>query len=331
MTETEGLTRIQAALTARAALKTWSEGAELIALLRAAHEAGWLTRLRDDATARDLAADLPVSHLENVLSVFTAAGVTEGREGVFRLTPAFDALVAGTSSVDLGETLDTVDLARARISSPGPLTGAQALVLARDWAIGPNEDAEPMYQALYQAVPEYRALLEAGGPLLDIGCGVAGASLTTAILFPRFRAVGVEIVPEVAAEARRRAEAVGVADRVEIRAADARTLTEESVFAQCFWAQPFFEPGVRAEVLAVIFRALRPGGLLLVQELFPPVSEEDEANVRVRLDRLFVEQHGASYGRSAEALAAEAAEAGFVDAQIVSSPFGRLVLTRKPA
>jgi predicted methyltransferase len=97
-----------------------------------------------------------------------------------------------------------------------------------------------------------------------------------------------------------------------------------------FWAQPFFDPSARADTLAVIFRALRPGGLLLVQELFPPVSEEDETNVRVRLDRLFLEQHHGTFGRAAEALAAEAEAAGFRDSEIVTTPLGRLVLTHKP-
>ena len=330
----ERLARLQDALAARSTLKTWSVGAELIELLRAAHKAGWLTRLREETTVAELAASAPVEQVANVLDVFTSAGVTEGKDGVFRLTPAFDALVESSTGTGLGETLDALDLMRTRIGlATGPADGLdaqQALVQAKDWGIGPAPAAQELYRALYAAIPEYRDRLEAGGPLLDVGCGIGAAVLTTAVLYGNLRAVGVEVVPEIATETRRRAEAAGVADRVEIRTADARTLTDESAFEVSFWAQPFFDPDTRADTLAAIFRALRPGGLLLVQELFPPVSDADESNVRVRLDRLALRQQHASYGRSAEDLAAEASAAGFENPEIGVTPLGRLVIARKP-
>lgn len=331
----QGLPRLQAALAARAQLKAWSEGAELIELVRAAHQAGWLALLHKETTAQDLAntCDIPVEQAANVLAVFAAAGVVDGKAGVFRLSPEFDALVAGNTGADLGETLDAIDLTRDRVAlattKDDALTGQQALILARDWGIGPSAEARELYQVLYTSTPEFRARVEKGGPLLDVGCGIGGHLLTAATRYPDLRVVGIEIVPEVADETRRRAERAGVADRVEIRTVDARSLTDESAFEVSFWAQPFFPPSTRADTIAAIFRALRPGGLLLVQELFPPVSEEDES-VRPRLDRLVLQQQHASFGRTAEDLAAETAEAGFRDAEIVVSALGRLVLTRKP-
>lgn len=333
----EGLVRLQNALAARTTLKAWSEGAELIRLVRAAHEAGWLTRLRDRTTADALAAEcgIPASQVANVLDVLTSAAVTERVDETFRLTTQFDALVGGTTGVDLGETLDAVDLLSAEIplavtATEGALTSEQALIVARDWGIGPTEDARHLYAALYASLPDYRVRLEQGARVLDVGCGIGAGVLSTATMFDSVHAVAIELVPEVAEVTRQRAVDAGVADRVEIRTADARSLTEEDAFDVTFWAQPFFDPDSRADTLAVIFRALRPGGLLLVQELFPPVSEEDDANVRVRLDRLFLERHHGTFGRTAEELAAEAQAAGFLDSEIVISPLGRIVLARKP-
>ncbi|MEU9151769.1 class I SAM-dependent methyltransferase [Streptomyces sp. NPDC048417] len=332
---------IQAAMTARSAIRSWAEGLELIELVRATHRAGWLEHLRGETTVAELAAAHSASaeQVSDVLAVLASAGVVRPGEqtGSFRLSPDFDALVAGASGVDMTAVLDAVELARDQVAravrpsdqEPG-IDGAQALVLARDWGVRPTPGARQLIGMLYEALPEFRARLESGGPLLDVGSGVGGALLTGLTLFDKLHAVGVESVPEVAAECRRRAETVGVTDRVDIRTMDARALRDESAFSVCFWAQPFFSQDVRADTLAAIFRALRPNGLLLVQELFPPQTAQDKPTARTRLDRLFFTQRHVPFGLSAEELAAEGRAAGFQDAQVTDSPLGRLVLMRKP-
>ncbi|WP_143249813.1 SAM-dependent methyltransferase [Amycolatopsis sacchari] len=325
--------RLQAAMTARATLKSWAEGRELVELVRAAHRAGWLDQLRSGATVEKLAAQgVPAERVRSVLELLVAAGVAEAEADTFRLTPAFDALVEGGEGITLSSTLEAVDLASNRIALatepvvPG-FTPAEALVLARDWGVGPTEDARQLYRVIYEALPEFRDRLEQGGPLLDVGSGKGGALLTTLTAFPGLRAVGVESVPEVIEETRRRAENAGVADRVELRAIDARDLKDVSEFAVCYWAQAFFATEARADTLARIFDALRPGGLLLVQEILP---QQAEPTVRVRLDLLFHRQQGTDFGRSAEALAEELSAAGFADPRIAATPAGRLVLAKKP-
>lgn len=331
----DSLGRLQAALSARSTMKRWAEGAELVEIVRAAHDAGWLEKLHDDTTAAELSAGTGASaeQVSNVLAVLVSAGVVRAEEASFRLSPAFDALVAGVSGVDFPTALAALDLARhqiGRVAEPSPLSGAQALVLARDWGVRASTGARELYGLLYQALPDYRGRLCRGGPLLDVGSGVGGALLTTLTLFDELRAVGVEIVPEIAAESRRRAHEAGVASRVEIRAADASTLDDESAFTVSYWAQAFFPTGTRAEVLAAIFRALKPEGLLLMQELFPPADDGDDPTTGSLLDELFYRQQNIAFGCSAEALAAEAGAAGFEDPQIIDSPVGKLVLVRKP-
>jgi hypothetical protein len=53
------------------------------------------------------------------------------------------------------------------------------------------------------------------------------------------RAIGLEIVPEIAEEAERRAKTAGLDKRVEVRCLDARALVERDPFDAAFWAQEF--------------------------------------------------------------------------------------------
>ncbi len=93
---------------------------------------------------------------------------------------------------------------------------------------------------------------------------------------PRLSAVGIEIEGEALAEARRRAEELGVAGRVELRHADARELEEERSFDTAQWSQQYFPADGRQEVLAGAFVALRPGGYLMAPMFGdPPGSVED--------------------------------------------------------
>lgn len=335
----QGLDELQAALAARSMVKSWAEGLELIELVQAAHRAGWLGQLRGETATAELAAttDVPVEQVSDVLAVLASAGVVQGRGSSFRLSPAFDALVAGATGVDVPTVFGAVELARGQVAQAvQPVgqqrgwDGEQALALARDWGVRATSGARQLYGMLYQALPEYRDRLERGGPLLDVGSGVGGALLTTLTLFDKLRAVGVEIVPEVADELGRRAQEAGVVDRADIRNVDARDLRDESVFTVSYWAQAFFPEETRADTLAAVVRALRPDGLLLMQELFPPQTEQDEPTPRAALDRLSYRQQHVAFGLSAEDLADEGRAAGFQDAQIIDSPVGRLVILRKP-
>jgi hypothetical protein len=261
----QGLERLGAALSAKTAMRNWAAGAELIEIVRAAHDAGWLEQLHGETTADELAAanGVSVEQVVNALAVLTSAGVVQAKAESLCLSPTFDALVVGDyGGGGMPATLDALDLTVDQIKQvvkpadrrPG-LDGEQALIVARDFGVRPGPGARQVYGLLCQSVPEYRDRLEQGGPLLDVGCGIGGAA---------------------------------------------------------------------------IFHALRPDGLLLMQELFPPLTTQDEPPTRFLLDRLAYRQRDIPFGLSAEDLAAEASAAGFQDAQITDTPLGRLILIRKP-
>ena len=87
------------------------------------------------------------------------------------------------------------------------------------------DDSLEQAQAQKKAHIARKLLLEPGMTVLDIGCGWGGLALTLARDHGA-RVVGVTLSEEQLAVARRRAEAAGLADRVEFRLQDYREVTE---------------------------------------------------------------------------------------------------------
>jgi SAM-dependent methyltransferase len=145
-------------------------------------------------------------------------------------------------------------------------------------------------------------------------------------------AVGLEIDGGTVAEARCRAEELGVADRFELRHADARELRERGSFDTAQWSQQFFPAEGRQEVLARAFRALKPGGYLYATMFgeAPETVEElrEPAGRSYALDRLLYGSWGVPV-RSAEELRVELEAAGFeVVRTTPPPPFNPLMVSR---
>jgi SAM-dependent methyltransferase len=103
-----------------------------------------------------------------------------------------------------------------------------------------------------------------GERVLDLGCGCGGTTLEIAeALGETGRVLGVDVSAPMLALARARADAAGLAGRIEFREADAQTAdlgTErfDAVFSR--FGVMFFDDPVRA--FTNVRRALRPGGRL---------------------------------------------------------------------
>jgi ubiquinone/menaquinone biosynthesis C-methylase UbiE len=330
------LERLALSRAAREQVGTWANGAQALTLLTTLRDRGWTQFLLE---RRELAAlaefsSLPPARLADVLAVLEAHGIVEQTDGHVQLSASFEALAAADAWIGLDDLLDRSELmtrlTRTAAEEPGPLplTDPDALVIARSAGGAAGSVTKALYEQIFvPQLPELSAALKAG-TWLDVGCGVACATLTLASMFPEMEAVAIELVPTVAAETVRRAETFGVTDRIDIRVMDARDLDEPDTFSGAFWAQPFFPEQTRPETLAMLLRVLKPGGVLLMQEMEPEPDDADRPAYTLR--RLVTQGWGVPFGRTAEQLADEAKAAGFEIERLAQTDFGRLVIARRP-
>lgn len=335
----EELGALQAAFAGRAQIQQWARGAELLALLQVTSDTKTLDLLTRPITAEALAtvSDITTDRARRIIEVLQAAGVVRKADDsapAYVLSPEFGALHAGASGVELATVLEASNAALERVHSAfSPPTAydweSDALVIARDWGVRPTPAARSMFVMAYDALPAYRDRLAAGGPLLDVGGGVGGAVLSALVEYPALRAVTVERASDVVEELRQRAQAAGVAARLDIRHSNAQELDGDAVYGVCYWAQAFFPSHTRESTLAAIRRALTPGGLLLAQELAAPADDSTSARLGASLDALVADCRGVPPVVSAEDLAAELRAGGFTRVEVVPTPVGRLVLGRR--
>ena len=141
-----------------------------------------------------------------------------------------------------------------------------------------------------EALPDRAAALDAGGAVLDAGCGVGWSTIALANAFPKARIVGLDLDEASIIEARRNAIDAGVSDRVSfvhgnagdattVRAAaavagtgtgTAETTVDTDAAASGFDLVTVFEAlhdmGRPVDALAGFRALLRPGGALLVAD-----------------------------------------------------------------
>ena len=121
--------------------------------------------------------------------------------------------------------------------------------------------------------------LEAGGRVLDVGCGAGHALVILAERFPKVTGVGIEIEPVSARMARDLVASRGLAGRIEVRSAWEPAADFDGAFdvVTQFLVLHEIRPALKDDVLARCARALRPGGTLV---LFDEAYPEDDATAR---------------------------------------------------
>lgn len=327
-------------------LNEWIAGARAFALLRGTLASGLFGAVQVPRTVEEIAdlTGLEVARVTEVCAALDAHGIVEVADDRYCLTDAFATLSEARQLQPLVARTDYVAVQLGALEALGaPARPYPTLPAATLLAVAQGVTASsssPLYQAFFPAwlaeqAPEVRERLEAGGRHVEFGCGIGGMLLGLLLIFPALTAVGIEINAEVIAETRRRAGEFGVADRVELRHADARDVTDYAAFDTGMWSQGFFPRESRAATLAALWQSLKPGGLLLVPsyEGGEPPTREERHTARDRdytLSRL-------AFGRwdvpalTIPELRAEVEGAGFVFLRLLPISTWQFLLLRRPA
>lgn len=119
--------------------------------------------------------------------------------------------------------------------------------------------------------------LEAGGAVLEVGCGTGNLLALLAKTFPHARCIGVDIDTDSLKTARQRLEGAGLVSRVEARQGTvAEAVAPDSVDAVVM-VEVLHEiaPSIRPAVVEQTAAALKPGGwLVIVDETYPSTLAE---------------------------------------------------------
>jgi SAM-dependent methyltransferase len=105
-------------------------------------------------------------------------------------------------------------------------------------------------------------LAQSTGAFLDVGTGAGWLAIGAAGHWPDARVCGIDIHAPALALAATNVRDAGVADRVELREQDVRTLPDEDAFDLAWLPGPFLPVGVVPAALDACHRAVRPGGWL---------------------------------------------------------------------
>jgi ubiquinone/menaquinone biosynthesis C-methylase UbiE len=120
--------------------------------------------------------------------------------------------------------------------------------------------------------------------VLDLGCGTGASSVAIARAYPSVDVVGVDLDEASVAEARRRAVAEGLADRVTFRCSDAADLGADDPFDLVTVFEALHDMGDPVGALRAARALLRPGGRILVadervaEEFTAPGDEVERLN-----------------------------------------------------
>ncbi len=197
-----------------------------------------------------------------------------------------------------------------------------------------RQDIAVFFEEALAALPNLVTQLATGADVIDLHCGGGRWLVAVARRFPATRLVGVEAEPDSIARAARAVREAGLEARIRLEAGEVTAIAYREAFDLAYFQHALHELSDPAAALAAAWRALRPGGRLLVLGWCLPSSLDELATLHgqlitgVALDEALnggrlrtVEEHGELF-----------AAAGLPAPQAIALPSdATLLVAQKPA
>lgn len=196
-----------------------------------------------------------------------------------------------------------------------------------------RQDIAVFFEEALAAIPDLVADLLRGIDVVDLHCGGGRWLVAVARRFPACRLVGVESEPDSTGRAVRLVREKGLDDRIRIEPGEVADIAYVAAFDLAYFQHALHELRDPVPALAAAWRALRPGGRLLVLGWCLPATREELATLHgqvitgVALDESI---HGGRL-RTVEEHAALFAEAGLPAPTAIALPSdATLLLVERP-
>jgi SAM-dependent methyltransferase len=155
------------------------------------------------------------------------------------------------------------------------------------------QDIAVFFGEVLAALPELVVSLSRGGRVVDVHCGGGRWLIAMARRFPDVELVGVEFQPDSVVRATANVAAAGLTARIDIHQAEVTKPDKVDAYDLAYFQYALHQLPDPVESLRAAWRALRPGGWLLVLD-WPLPSSLDEFRTRhgeliagVQLDELY--------------------------------------------
>lgn len=145
------------------------------------------------------------------------------------------------------------------------------------------QDIAVFFEEALAALPNLVADLVRGADVVDLHCGGGRWLVAVAKRFPSVRLVGVESEPDSVARAMRLVQESSLEGRIRIEARDVEAISYEGVFDLAYFQHALHELPDPVAALAAAWRALRPGGRLLILGWCLPSTHDELATLHGQL------------------------------------------------
>ncbi len=208
----------------------------------------------------------------DVVSALAAVSAAAGLADLHELTGPQRQMVTGLVRMGLHQASDLLD----DPGRPPGWTFTDSAIL-HGWGRG----SMVVPAALVGAVPELAAVRS----FLDVGSGVGLLAVAAAGVWPQATVVGIDIWGPSLEAAAANVRAAGLGDRITVRDQDVVALDDVDAY-DCAWFPTFFvTEAVLEAAMPRLYRALRPGGWLVLGRMAPPPDPLAQATSALRTIR----------------------------------------------